>query len=166
MSSPVGSDSTYSKMVQRSSAGPFSFGSCEISLELPPSEGLLHRTTGDRIAVAVSPKAVGSGGGAEGNRTPDLSSAIAALSHLSYGPTRTVQRGNSPPPMRWRVIAGCPPVLSSPCCSMHADCVRHLRAGPETPICRGQVGRSGYGPWRLHLLPARPDPSSFEDTHA
>lgn len=28
----------------------------------------------------------GSGGGAEGNRTPDLCSAIAALSHLSYGP--------------------------------------------------------------------------------
>src|SRR6185295_16305122 len=26
-------------------------------------------------------------GGAEGNRTPDLCSAIAALSHLSYGPT-------------------------------------------------------------------------------
>ena len=26
------------------------------------------------------------GGGAEGNRTPDLRSAIAALSHLSYGP--------------------------------------------------------------------------------
>ena len=26
------------------------------------------------------------GGGAEGNRTPDLCSAIAALSHLSYGP--------------------------------------------------------------------------------
>ena len=25
-------------------------------------------------------------GGAEGNRTPDLCSAIAALSHLSYGP--------------------------------------------------------------------------------
>ena len=25
-------------------------------------------------------------GGAEGNRTPDLSSAIAALSQLSYGP--------------------------------------------------------------------------------
>src|SRR5262245_63176254 len=27
-------------------------------------------------------------GGAEGNRTPDLCSAIAALSHLSYGPGR------------------------------------------------------------------------------
>jgi hypothetical protein len=26
------------------------------------------------------------GGGAEGDRTPDLSSAIAALSQLSYGP--------------------------------------------------------------------------------
>ena len=26
------------------------------------------------------------GGGAEGNRTPDLCSAIAALSHLSYSP--------------------------------------------------------------------------------
>jgi hypothetical protein len=28
-------------------------------------------------------------GGAEGNRTPDLCSAIAALSHLSYSPGRT-----------------------------------------------------------------------------
>ena len=28
------------------------------------------------------------GGGAEGNRTPDLCSAIAALSHLSYSPAR------------------------------------------------------------------------------
>ncbi len=27
-------------------------------------------------------------GGAEGNRTPDLCSAIAALSHLSYSPIR------------------------------------------------------------------------------
>jgi hypothetical protein len=27
-------------------------------------------------------------GGAEGNRTPDLCSAIAALSHLSYSPGR------------------------------------------------------------------------------
>lgn len=27
-------------------------------------------------------------GGAEGNRTPDLCSAIAALSHLSYSPSR------------------------------------------------------------------------------
>jgi hypothetical protein len=27
--------------------------------------------------------------GAEGNRTPDLCSAIAALSHLSYGPADT-----------------------------------------------------------------------------
>lgn len=32
-------------------------------------------------------RTVGKGvGGAEGNRTPDLRSAIAALSHLSYGP--------------------------------------------------------------------------------
>src|SRR3546814_7293564 len=30
--------------------------------------------------------ALGKPGGAEGNRTPDLCSAIAALSHLSYGP--------------------------------------------------------------------------------
>ena len=28
----------------------------------------------------------GESGGAEGNRTPDLCSAIAALSHLSYSP--------------------------------------------------------------------------------
>ena len=32
------------------------------------------------------PAAMGSAGGAEGNRTPDLCSAIAALSHLSYSP--------------------------------------------------------------------------------
>ena len=31
-------------------------------------------------------------GGAEGNRTPDLCSAIAALSHLSYGPAGTRDR--------------------------------------------------------------------------
>ena len=32
-------------------------------------------------------------GGAEGNRTPDLCSAIAALSHLSYGPARAIPKG-------------------------------------------------------------------------
>ena len=32
--------------------------------------------------------------GAEGNRTPDLCSAIAALSHLSYGPLWAVQDSN------------------------------------------------------------------------
>ena len=30
-------------------------------------------------------------GGAEGNRTPDLCSAIAALSHLSYSPAPAVR---------------------------------------------------------------------------
>ena len=33
-------------------------------------------------------------GGAEGNRTPDLCSAIAALSHLSYGPARSGDAGS------------------------------------------------------------------------
>src|SRR5438045_3883997 len=32
-------------------------------------------------------------GGAEGNRTPDLCSAIAALSHLSYSPAPSVVTG-------------------------------------------------------------------------
>jgi hypothetical protein len=32
------------------------------------------------------PLSYGGRSGAEGNRTPDLCSAIAALSHLSYGP--------------------------------------------------------------------------------
>ncbi len=37
--------------------------------------------------LAFQPKRVrAEAGGAEGNRTPDLCSAIAALSHLSYGP--------------------------------------------------------------------------------
>ena len=33
-------------------------------------------------------------GGAEGNRTPDLCSAIAALSHLSYGPDPLGKKGH------------------------------------------------------------------------
>ena len=33
-------------------------------------------------------------GGAEGNRTPDLRSAIAALSHLSYGPSEVGKLGD------------------------------------------------------------------------
>lgn len=43
-----------------------------------------------RMAVHIYPGALrpGQNGGAEGSRTPDLSSAIAALSQLSYGPTR------------------------------------------------------------------------------
>src|SRR6476620_4262563 len=41
-------------------------------------------------AVAQRAKA----GGAEGNRTPDLCSAIAALSHLSYGPARSGGAGS------------------------------------------------------------------------
>ncbi len=35
------------------------------------------------------------GGGAEGNRTPDLRIANATLSHLSYGPTKTGAKGSS-----------------------------------------------------------------------
>ena len=35
------------------------------------------------------------GGGAEEDRTPDLCSAIAALSHLSYSPTPSDERPNS-----------------------------------------------------------------------
>jgi hypothetical protein len=37
-------------------------------------------------AAACDGRSTKGSGGAEGNRTPDLCSAIAALSHLSYGP--------------------------------------------------------------------------------
>ena len=40
------------------------------------------------VAYGYRVKPPARGGGAEGNRTPDLCSAIAALSHLSYGPAR------------------------------------------------------------------------------
>ena len=46
-----------------------------------------------RSAVAKN-KAHGSFGGAEGIRTPDLCSAIAALSHLSYSPAPRPQRND------------------------------------------------------------------------
>jgi len=68
--------------------------------------------------------------------------------------------------MRWRVITVSPPILSSPCSSMHADCVRHLRAGPETPICRGQVGTFGPCSRAFPSLAGTARPFVFEDTHA
>ena len=51
-------------------------------------------------------------GGAEGNRTPDLCSAIAALSHLSYSPDR-FGRGNGSPRVGWAPFRGGAPPLSS-----------------------------------------------------
>jgi hypothetical protein len=39
-----------------------------------------------RTMQAVQQSVPALDGGAEGNRTPDLCSAIAALSHLSYSP--------------------------------------------------------------------------------
>jgi hypothetical protein len=47
--------------------------------------GFFDRIGSDRTNLATAVFAQTTGG-AEGNRTPDLCSAIAALSHLSYGP--------------------------------------------------------------------------------
>src|SRR5687767_4441761 len=66
-------------------------------------------------------------GGAEGNRTPDLCSAIAALSHLSYSPApsagRSISRA-SPPAQR-------PPPMFPPLVARHGRLVR--RAGTTRP---------------------------------
>ena len=40
--------------------------------------------------------------GAEGNRTPDLCSAIAALSHLSYSPNNSEETDNFPSSGRYK----------------------------------------------------------------
>ena len=45
--------------------------------------------------------------GAEGDRTPDLSVANAALSQLSYGP----ESGNGRGTMDSRLLRGCPTLL-------------------------------------------------------
>src|SRR4051794_23606064 len=41
--------------------------------------------------LASRSRAAAKAGGAEGNRTPDLCSAIAALSHLSYSPAPSME---------------------------------------------------------------------------
>ena len=62
-------------------------------------------------ALRKCPGQAGGIGGAEGNRTPDLCSAIAALSHLSYSPDR-LGRGWGPR-VGWAPFRGGPPPLSS-----------------------------------------------------
>src|ERR1700759_4517548 len=47
----------------------------------------------------------GGDGGAEGSRTPDLCSAIAALSQLSYGPAPAATHSDAPVAMQRRLDA-------------------------------------------------------------
>ncbi|GAA0726983.1 hypothetical protein GCM10009106_02490 [Sphingomonas japonica] len=54
-----------------------------------PDESLAIEQFGEAISITNSTR---TGGGAEGNRTPDLCSAIAALSHLSYSPAPARRR--------------------------------------------------------------------------
>ena len=95
-------------------------------------------------------------GGAEGNRTPDLCSAIAALSHLSY----------SPAPPAGRRPDGVGPLGSGSLAAISAPCNRLSRHsfGPADLSPAGRPGRNGA---RLPLfflrfpagVPSRPVPS-------
>ena len=65
------------------------------------------------------------GGGAEGNRTPDLCSAIAALSHLSYGPARARYRPGATP-----ISGSLPPAQQPPREHFAASVGRPCRPAP------------------------------------
>ena len=93
---------------------------------------------------------MGKPGGAEGNRTPDLCSAIAALSHLSYGPLRLAHLGGGPSHCQgrrasgraWRLAAAgagrpCPRrcgVSSSTTCDLGGNRYTHEEATRCSPI--------------------------------
>ncbi len=62
------------------------------------------RNSSSRAWAFGAARGPGGGGGDEGDRTPDLSSAIAALSHLSYVPVVPARRmaGHSEAPWAWQ----------------------------------------------------------------
>jgi hypothetical protein len=59
-----------------------------LSVTLPPARLPRPKRGSSGKGAATRGRPAKACGGAEGNRTPDLCSAIAALSHLSYGPRR------------------------------------------------------------------------------
>src|SRR4029453_4393760 len=99
-------------------------------------------------------------GGAEGNRTPDLCSAIAALSHLSYSPARHGGRPNSGAFPLWQRL---PILLFTPALAPFASAskVAASRNGALLQSLQFQTTKSGRVclnkeefPWLLTVMKA------------